>query len=206
MNNDYKVIGSGVTIEDGVKIGKGVTIYQNNIIKGDTIIEDDVTILPNNFIKDSVLKKGSTIEFSYIENSEIGKYSQVGPFSRIRPNSIIGDFCKIGNFVEVKNSMVGSNTKACHLSYIGDVDIGRNCNIGSGSIFVNYNGKEKQRSVVGDGCFIGSNVNIIAPVNIGDNSYICAGTTLTKDTNVNDFVIGRVRETIKTNYATKYKK
>lgn len=198
--------GRSIFVEKTVKIGKNVTIHPNNIIKGNTVIEDNVVLLPNNYIVDSVIGEGVTCEYSYIENSIVGKNAHVGPYSRLRPNSQIGEGCKIGNFVEVKNSKLGNNTKASHLAYIGDADIGNNCNIGCGAIFVNYNGKEKNRSVIGDNCFIGSNVNVIAPVNVANDTYICAGTTLTVDTQENDFVIGRVRESIKHNYAGKYKK
>ena len=110
------------------------------------------------------------------------------------------------NFVEVKNSIIGSGTKASHLAYIGDVDIGSNCNIGCGAIFVNYNGKTKNRSVIGNDCFIGSNVNVIAPVNIADSTYVCAGSTISIDTEPKDFVIARAREIVKHNYSDKYKK
>jgi len=204
----YEVIGNKDTIyiEDSVKIGKNVIIWQNNIIKGNTVIGDNVTILPNNTISNCKIEENSTIEQSYLEDSIVGKNCAVGPFSRLRPNSIIGDNCKIGNFVEVKNSTIGNGTKASHLTYIGDASIGENCNIGCGAIFVNYNGKEKNKSIVGNNCFIGSNVNVIAPVNIANDSYVCAGTTITVNTNEKDFVIGRCRETIKPNYADKYKK
>jgi bifunctional UDP-N-acetylglucosamine pyrophosphorylase/glucosamine-1-phosphate N-acetyltransferase len=116
------------------------------------------------------------------------------------------DGAVIGNFVEVKNATVGENTKACHLAYIGDATIGKNCNIGCGAIFVNYNGKIKNKTFVGDNCFIGSNCNIIAPVNIESNSFITAGTTITEDVKSGDFVIGRVRQQVKPNRAYKYLK
>ena len=195
-----------IFIDDSVKIGKGVIIYPNNIIRGNTVIEDNVIILSSNHIVDSHIGEGASIEFSHIEKSTIGKFTKIGPFARIRPNSIVGDNVKIGNFVEVKNATIGEGTKASHLSYIGDVDIGKNCNIGCGAIFVNYNGKTKARSEVGDGCFIGSNANIIAPVSIAEKCYICAGSTLTKNTRPGDFVIARTRETIKSQYAINYLK
>ena len=112
----------------------------------------------------------------------------------------------IGNFVEIKNSTLGEGTKACHLAYVGDADIGKNVNIGCGAIFVNYNGRTKSRSKVGDNCFIGSNANVIAPVEIEDNSYVCAGTTVTEKVNSDDFVIGRVRQEVKKNRAHDYLK
>jgi len=206
-NEDTVIIGENtVFIDDTVKIGKNVTIHPNNIIKGNVVIEDNVVLLPSNYIVDSTIKEGSVIEYSYIEQSVVGKNVHVGPYSRLRPNSTIEDGAKIGNFVEIKNATIGKGTKASHLAYVGDCDIGENCNIGCGAIFVNYNGKAKNRSKVGNNCFIGSNVNIIAPVNISDGSYICAGSTLTVNTNPNDFVIARAREVIKPEYAKKYKK
>ena len=193
-------------IENSVVIGKNVTIYPNNIIKGNTIIKDNVVLLPNNYIVDGIINDNVTIEYSYIEKSEVGSGSHIGPYSRLRPNAVVGKNCKVGNFVEIKNATLSDGSKASHLAYIGDADIGKDCNIGCGAVFVNYNGKEKNRSVVGDNCFIGSNVNVVAPVKIADESYVCAGTTITVNTEPKDFVIGRARETIKHNYTDKYKK
>lgn len=193
-------------IDKSVTFGNNVTIYPNNTIMGDTHIGNDVVIMPNNFINNCKIDDGARIEFSHLEQSTIGKNSQIGPFSRLRPNSVIGENCKIGDFVEVKNSCLSDNTKASHLAYIGDCTIGKNCNIGCGAIFVNYNGRSKNKTIVGNNCFIGSNVNLIAPLVIKDNTYICAGTTLTVDTKEYDFVIGRQRETIKPKRAKKYLK
>lgn len=202
-----KLIGKqSIYIDKTVTIGKNVTIYPNNIIKGSTVIGDNVTLLPNNYIVDSNISENAVIEYSYIEESSVGEFSHIGPYSRLRPKAKIGKNCKIGNFVEVKNSNIGNGTKASHLAYIGDADVGENCNIGCGAIFVNYNGKAKNRSMVGNDCFVGSNVNVIAPVNLADGTYVCAGSTITIDTEPKDFVIARSRETIKHNYADRYKK
>lgn len=195
-----------IFIDETVKIGKNVTIHPNNIIKGNTIIGDNVTLMPSNYIVNSTVAENSVVEFSYIEDSVVEKNVHIGPFSRLRSNSKICEGAKIGNFVEIKNSTIGKGSKASHLAYVGDADLGENCNIGCGAIFVNYNGKTKSRSAVGNNCFIGSNVNVVAPVNIANNSYICAGSTLTKNTNEYDFVVARARETIKPNYAKKYEK
>lgn len=194
------------SISKKTRFGKNVFIGPNVVIKGDCIIDDNVVIEQNCQIVDSVVGRETTIAFSVLEKSKIGKGCTIGPFSRIRPNSEIGDNVKIGNFVEIKNSKIGANTKAAHLAYIGDADIGENVNIGCGVIFVNYNGKEKNRTIVGDGAFVGSNCNIIAPVNIAERSYICAGTTVTQSTNFEDFVIGRVKQEVKPNRANKYLK
>ena len=191
-------------IGDEVIIGENVTIYEGNRITGKTVIGNNVTIYPNCFIKDCIISDNVTLNYSQVEGSIIGNNCNVGPFARLRPKSVLADNVKVGNFVEVKNSNIGNGTKINHLAYVGDVDVGKNCNIGCGAIFVNYNGKTKNRCVVGDECFIGSNCNIIAPVVIEKKSYVCAGTTVTENVKADDFVIGRVRQVVKENRAHKY--
>lgn len=195
-----------IFIDKTVKIGNNVTIYENNRIEGNTIIEDGVTIYPNCFIKNTVIGEGSSLNYSQSDEAIIGKGCDIGPFARLRPKAVICDGAKVGNFVEIKNATVGKGCKVSHLAYVGDADLGSNCNIGCGAIFVNYNGRTKNRTVVGDECFIGSNCNIIAPVNIESRSYICAGTTVTNDVKTDDFVIGRVRQEVKENRAHNYLK
>ena len=185
-------------------IDRTAQVYPNVILLGRVKIGKNTVILPGSVIENSTIGDNCQIKSSYIENSTIKNNITVGPFAHIRPDSVINNNCKIGNFVEVKNSTLGENTKASHLAYIGDTTIGKNCNIGCGAIFVNYNGREKQKSTIGDNCFIGSNANIIAPVNLSNNTYICAGTTVTTDSNPNDFIIGRCRETIRPGLAEKY--
>ncbi len=193
-----------VFIDKNVVIGDNVTIYEGCRIEGETIIGDNVVLMPNCYIKDSIIRNGVIVQYSHLDCCSVGDNCQIGPFARLRPKSIIKNNVKIGNFVEIKNSIVDENTKISHLAYVGDAEIGKNCNIGCGAIFVNYNGKIKQKTFVGDGCFIGSNCNIIAPCIIEKGSYVCAGTTITKDIKSNSFVIGRVREEIKENRATNY--
>lgn len=195
-----------IFIDKSVRFGKNVIIYENNRIEGETFIDDDTVILPNNYIKDVKIGKKCQIESSKIEDSVVEDKSTIGPFSRLRPKSYIGENVKIGNFVEIKNSTIGKNSKISHLAYVGDAKIGEECNIGCGAIFANYNGKTKSKTIVGDNCFIGSNCNIIAPINIEDNAYICAGTTITSDISNDDFVIGRVRQEVKPNRAHEYLK
>lgn len=195
-----------VFIDSTVVIGNNVTIYENNRIMGNTIIKDNVTILPGCFIVDTVIEDGSKINASQLDNALVEKDCDVGPFARLRPKAVIKSNAKIGNFVEIKNATIGMGSKVSHLAYVGDADIGENCNIGCGAIFVNYNGRTKNRTTVGDQCFIGSNCNIIAPVNIESKSYICAGTTVTENVMTDDFVIGRVRQEVKQNRAHKYLK
>jgi acetyltransferase-like isoleucine patch superfamily enzyme len=124
----------------------------------------------------------------------------------ISASVIKGEKKELEHFVEIKNAAIDDGCKISHLAYVGDVDMGKDCNVGCGAIFVNYNGRVKNRSIVGDECFIGSNCNVIAPVKIDNRSYICAGTTVTEDVKTNDFVIGRVRQQVKENRAEKYLK
>ena len=192
--------------KSNLKISKKAIIHENVSFVGDCVVESGSEIFPNTTIQNSSIGKNCVIKSSYIEESVIKNNVQIGPFAHIRPNSLVENDCKIGNFVEIKNATIGSKTKVAHLAYVGDADVGKGCNIGCGVIFVNYNGKTKNRTIIEDGCFIGSNCNLVAPVTISKNSYICAGTTLTVDTKPDDFVIGRCRETIKNNYAHKYLK
>ncbi len=185
--------------------GKDVVIH-GNVQLTNCEIGDGVHIFSGCEIYDSMIGSGSTVKCSIIEKSIIGKNNQIGPFTHLRPNSKTCDNVKLGNFVEVKNSILHDGVKANHLAYIGDCEIGENTNIGCGAIFVNYNGKIKQKCKVGKNCFIGSNVNVIAPIEIADGSYICAGTTITEDTKPDDFVIGRVVPSVKPERAKKYRK
>ena len=187
-----------------MKLGKNVTIYPNNYIEGNCIIGDNVTLLPNNYILDSTIENDVVIHSSVIENSIIKSGASVGPFARLRPNSSIGENCKIGNFVEIKNSTVGDRSKISHLAYVGDSEVGKDCNIGCGVIFANYNGKTKNKITIGNHVFVGSNCNLIAPLTIKDDSYICAGTTVTENIESEDFVIGRVKQINKAGRAKKY--
>ena len=183
-----------VYIGKDVILGKNVDIESNVSIDGNTKICDGVKICSGSVLIDAVVGENSIIKHSIISESTIGKRCKIGPFSHIRPGCILGDNVKIGAFVEIKASLVGNDTKIPHLAYVGDAEIGEGVNIGCGVVFANYDGKNKQKSKVGNNVFLGCNVNVVAPVKIADNTYICAGTTVTNDTEFGDFVIGRVRQ------------
>lgn len=168
-------------IDPLAKIGEGTVIEPNVLIQGNTVIGKNCIIGAGTKIKSSLILDNTKMECSVIVESKIGHDTTIGPFAYIRPGSQIGNNCKIGDFVEVKNSKIGDGTKASHLSYIGDSDLGENINVGCGVIFVNYNGKEKFRSTVEDNVFIGCNCNIISPVTLKEQSYIAAGSTVTGD-------------------------
>lgn len=176
------------------------SLGDNNEIINCTFDGDGIVIGNNCVLKNVVIRSGSEVKDSYLEDCVIGKDCEIGPYSHIKKDSLIGNNCRIGNFVEIKNSKLGNGVKASHLSYIGDAIIGDRTNIGCGVVFANYNGKEKNVSVVGKDCFLGCNSIIIAPVKIANDTYICAGTTLDKSTREGDFVIGRSRMEIKDKY------
>lgn len=208
MENSFNQISyqkDGILVDETVTIGKNVTIYPGNVILNGSVIEDNVVLYPGNFITASEIGEGSTLTGSTIEQSKVHKNVKIGPNAHLRPNSVILDNARIGNFVEIKNSTIGKGTKVSHLSYVGDADVGDNVNIGCGVVFINYNGKTKSRSTVEDNCFIGSSVNVIAPVTIRQGTYVCAGTTVDKSIVEDDcFVIGRSRMTVKAGRAKKY--
>lgn len=207
-----KHIAGGVLIENPastyiastVQIEAGAIIKHDNHIMGKTVIKSGAVIQPYCNITDSVIGSEAVVTASTLDNAEVGGKTTVGPNAYLRPASVIGEGCRIGDFVEIKNARIGDGTKVSHLSYVGDAEVGKNVNVGCGVVFVNYNGRTKNKSVVGDDCFIGSNCNLVAPVTLKDNSFVAAGTTLTKDLNSGDFCIGRMRETIKPDRAYKY--
>lgn len=166
-------------IDEKTIIGRGTLIYPNVIIEGNTVIGENCIIGLATKIVDSNIGDGSKVESSYILKSNVGRNTSIGPFAYLRPDSNIGDSCKIGDFVEVKNSSLGNGTKASHLSYIGDSDVGEDVNIGCGVVFVNYDGTNKHRSTVKDGAFIGCNANLVSPITIEEGAYIAAGSTVT---------------------------
>ena len=170
-----------VYIDEGAKIGKGTLIEPGVTIDGESIIGEDCVIGQSSEIRKSQIGNKTNVKHSVIIESTVGNETNVGPFAYMRPGSKVGNKCKVGDFVEIKNSVMDDGSKASHLTYIGDSDIGKNVNLGCGVVFVNYDGREKHRSTVGDNAFIGCNANIVSPVEVSENSYISAGSTVTKN-------------------------
>ena len=181
-------------IDEGVTIGSGTLIGPCVTIEGDTANGENCRILQNSRIKDAKIEDDVEIQTSVVLESQVGAKSKVGPFAYLRPKSIIGKECKVGDFVEVKNSSFGDGSKASHLTYIGDSDVGRDVNIGCGVVFVNYDGSQKHRSTVGDGAFIGCNTNLVSPVKVEDGAYIAAGSTVTKDVPEDALCVARAKQ------------
>lgn len=207
MRNGVSIIDPDHTyIEPDVVIEQDVVIYPGTIISGQSIIKEDAQIGPHSEIKNCYIGKETVIKQSVARDSKIGNRVAVGPYAHIRPEAAISDDAKIGNFVELKKAQIGEKSKVPHLSYIGDADIGSHVNVGCGTITVNYDGKDKYLTTIEDDAFIGCNSNLVAPVTIGEGSFVAAGSTITKDVPKDSLSIARERQTNKDGYAKRLRK
>lgn len=195
MENGVTIIDPNATyIESDVVLEADTIVYPGNVLEGKTIIKSGCVLYPNNRIKDSKVEQNVTIQSSVILESSIGENTTVGPFAYIRPESNIGKHARIGDFVEIKKSTIGDNTKVSHLTYIGDAEVGSDCNFGCGTVVVNYDGKIKHKTLIGNNVFIGCNTNLVSPVEVKDNTYIAAGSTITKEVPEGCLAIARARQ------------
>ncbi|KKB72760.1 MULTISPECIES: bifunctional UDP-N-acetylglucosamine diphosphorylase/glucosamine-1-phosphate N-acetyltransferase GlmU [Bacillus] len=201
MQNGVSLIDPDNTyISPEAVIGRDTVIYPGTVIKGRVVIGEDTVIGQNSELENSTIGSRTVIKQSVVVDSEIGDDVTIGPFAHIRPDSKIGNEVRIGNFVEVKKAEFGDRSKASHLSYIGDAEIGSDVNLGCGSITVNYDGKNKFMTKVEDGAFVGCNSNLIAPVTIGKGAYVAAGSTITDDVPGQALSIARARQVNKEDY------
>jgi bifunctional UDP-N-acetylglucosamine pyrophosphorylase / glucosamine-1-phosphate N-acetyltransferase len=199
---NIELMESGVTIMDpdstfidaDVTVGRDTVIYPFTWLEGDTHVGENCTLGPSSRFSDAIIGSGVTAQFVYAHSCEMADGVTMGPYVHIRPNTKLAAKVKIGNFVEVKNSNIGLGTKLPHLSYIGDCDMGGGVNMGCGTITVNYDGKKKYRTVIGDNAFVGCNSNLVAPVTIGDGAYVAAGSTITKEVPPSDLAVARARQ------------
>ena len=210
--NSEELFNQGVTISDksrldirgDVTAGKDCSIDVNVILEGTVTLGDNVSIGPNTIIKDSVIGSNSKIEpFSHIDQAIIGDDCVIGPYARLRVGSIIENTAKVGNFVETKNSTLGKGSKANHFTYLGDTEVGEGTNIGAGTITCNYDGKDKHKTVIGDGSFIGSNSSLVAPITVGSNATVAAGSVINKDVPDNALGFGRAKQENKKDWSKK---
>ncbi|MCK9224279.1 MAG: bifunctional UDP-N-acetylglucosamine diphosphorylase/glucosamine-1-phosphate N-acetyltransferase GlmU [Candidatus Muirbacterium halophilum] len=200
MNNGVDIYNSETTFIDvDTVIEDNVSILPFTVLKGENTIGKNSIIGPNVYIEDCKIEN-SKIEYSHLKGVVVNKGCNIGPYSRIRENTVIGEKCRVGNFVEIKKTCLDKSVKVSHLSYIGDSDIGKNTNIGAGTITCNYDGVNKHKTKIGENSFIGSNSCLIAPVNLGNNSVTAAGSVITKDVPDNSLAFGRARQIIKLNY------
>lgn len=209
INEEHMI--NGVTIEDpentyigkDVKIKPDTVILPGTVIEGKTEIGTDCIIGPNSTITNSIIKDCVKVQNSVLLSAEVDNYTTVGPFAYLRPNTKIGEHVKIGDFVEIKNSTIDDGTKVSHLTYVGDSDVGKNVNFGCGTVTVNYDGKNKFRTTIGDNAFIGCNTNLIAPVVVKENAFTAAGSTITFDVPEGSLSIARAKQVNKPNWRKK---
>lgn len=201
-----KLMAAGVTlidpdttyIDEGVKIGRGTVVYPGMTIQGKTSIGKNCKLGPSGVVQDCKIGDNVEIKFSCVLTlSEVKNSAIIGPFAHLRPFSEIGPNAKVGNFTEIKKSKIGKGSKVSHLSYIGDTIMGEKVNIGAGTITCNYDGFKKHKTIIKNGAFVGSNTNLVAPVSVGRNSLIGAGSTITKNVPDNKLALARAREVVK---------
>lgn len=188
-------------VEKDVVIGQDTVLHPGTVLRSGTIIGADCEIGPNSELNACKVGDGVQIRHSVLTEAEVGDGSTVGPFAYLRPGAKLAGHVKIGDFVEIKNAVLEEGVKVSHLSYVGDAHVGKNVNIGCGAITVNYDGFNKHKTEIGDDAFIGSNVNLIAPVKVGKGAFVVAGSTITQDVEGNAVAIARERQTNKLGYA-----
>ncbi|WP_102399450.1 bifunctional UDP-N-acetylglucosamine diphosphorylase/glucosamine-1-phosphate N-acetyltransferase GlmU [Haloimpatiens massiliensis] len=204
MENGVTIISPDNTyIGDEVQIGQDTIVYPGNVLEGKTTIGEGCILYPNSRINSSVIGDNVTVQSSVILDSKVGENTTVGPFAYIRPESNIGKSARIGDFVEIKKSTIGDGTKVSHLTYIGDAEVGSGCNFGCGTVVVNYDGKKKYKTIIGNNAFIGCNTNLVSPVEVEDNTYIAAGSTITEKVPEGSLAIGRAKQVNKEGWVDK---
>lgn len=206
MNGVYLMNPDTIVISPDAKIGSGTTIYPGCMIMGNTKIGKNCVVGPYTETMNAIFEDNVTCKQSVVYDSKILSGATVGPFTHLRMNSTVGVNDRIGNFVEMKNSTLGEKTNVAHLTYIGDTTCGSHVNWGCGTVTVNYDGKNKHKTIIGDNVFIGCNTNLIAPIKVANDSFIAAGSTVTYNIEQGEFVIARTRQEAKRGYADKYKK
>lgn len=187
-------IGVNAVIEPGAKIYPGCAIRGKSIIRAGAVLKE------NCIIESSVIESGAVVTSSTLTGAIVYKGATVGPYAHLRNGAVIGQGAKIGDYVEIKNSRVGAGSKVCHLAYVGDAEIGNNCNIGAGVVFANYDGMSKRKITLGEKVFVGSNSTLVAPLDIGNGAFIAAGSVITESVPAEALAVGRGRQATKENW------
>ena len=188
MNPDHTYV------DETVRVAPDVTLLPGTHLRGSTVIAAGCCIGPDSWVEDSLVEAGSVVRYSVLEGARVRSGTIVGPYTHLRPGSDVGPDARIGNFVEIKQSRLGRGVKAAHLAYIGDADVGAGVNIGAGAVTCNYDGKTKHRSVIEAGAFVGANSSLVAPVVIGQDAVVAAGSVITCDVPPNTTAFGRARQ------------
>jgi len=191
-----------VFIEGTVTVSAGTTLLPGTHLRGNTSIGADCRIGPDCWIEDSTVESNGVVWYSVLESAHVRQGARIGPYAHLRPGADIGPESRVGNFVEVKAATLGRGTKAGHLAYIGDADVGDGVNIGAGAVTCNYDGKGKHQTTIEDGAFVGTNSSLVAPVCIGENAVIAAGSAITEDVPAHSKAFGRARQVNKNREAT----
>lgn len=190
-----------VVIEENVSIGPDTVIEPGAVLRGKTMIGSKCHILGGTRMENAVVGDETSVDNSVILSATVGEHTTVGPFAYLRPGTTVGNHCRVGDYVELKNTVIGDGTKISHLTYIGDADIGDNCNFGCGTAFANYDGLNKHRSQVGNRVFVGCHSVLVSPVHVGDGAYIAAGAVVNHDVEPDALCIGRTPIEVKPEWA-----
>ncbi|MCG9969018.1 bifunctional UDP-N-acetylglucosamine diphosphorylase/glucosamine-1-phosphate N-acetyltransferase GlmU [Pelotomaculum terephthalicicum JT] len=204
---------AGVTVIDPLstfvsrkaRVGRDTVIHPFTIIEGETVIGEDCVIGPGSRLVDAAVGNGVSIQNSIVLDSDIGDNCNIGPYAYLRPETTLGRTVKVGDFVEIKKSVIGDGSKVPHLSYVGDAVVGKKVNVGAGTITCNYDGRQKWTTRIGDGAFIGSNTNLVAPVEVGGQAVTGAGSTITKDVAPGALGVERAKQIVIKNWADRKK-
>jgi len=183
-----------VFIDGNIDVAPGTTLLPGTHLRGNTSIGESCRIGPDCFIENSAIEANCVVWYSVLESARVRAGATIGPFAHLRPGADIGSDARVGNFVEVKAASLGQGSKAGHLAYIGDAEIGSDVNVGAGAVTCNYDGKEKHQTVIEDGAFVGTNASLVAPVRIGKNAIIAAGSAITEDVPAGAKAFGRARQ------------
>ena len=197
---------ASITIDETVELEPDVIIEPQTHLRGNTVIKAGSRIGPGSLVENSLIGENVTARYSVITDSTVQNETQIGPYAHLRGHAEVGEKCRVGNFVELKKTKLGNGSKTAHLSYLGDTTIGTESNIGGGSITANYDGVKKHQTIIGNNTGTGCNSALIAPITIGDNSYVAAGSTITDNVPDNSLVIARQRQTIKEGWVSKSKR
>lgn len=193
-------------VEPTVEVEPGAVLLPGTMLRGRSLIREGAVIGPQSTVEDAEIGPGARVTASVVEGATVGAAAEIGPYAHLRPGAVLERGVKIGNFVEVKNSHIGENTWASHLSYLGDADVGAGVNLGCGTVTVNFDRVEKHRTTIGDRAFVGCHSALIAPVRLGPGAYVAAGTVVTDDVPAEALAIARTKQSNKKDWAVKHKR